>query len=132
MRINAHLNNIHYIGDMNDFIFRRAAQTLADQTRLRILNLIMSRECCVCEIMQAMDISHTRASRNLKIMYETGFLDMRKEGSFTLYSLQSFSSDHFYSDLLDAVKKSLRGNPIARKDLERLGKAVRRIQDFKQ
>jgi anion-transporting ArsA/GET3 family ATPase len=30
-----------------------------------MLNVLLDRECCVCEVMQALDISQTRASRKL-------------------------------------------------------------------
>jgi ArsR family transcriptional regulator, arsenate/arsenite/antimonite-responsive transcriptional repressor len=101
----------------------KAAQSLSDETRLRILNLILARECCVCEVMQVLGISQTRASRNLKILYEAGFLVQRNEGLFTLYSPKP--SERFYAELVAAVKKEMRGNPIARRDLERLGQVHR-------
>ncbi len=41
-------------------------KALSDETRLRISSLLLERECCVCEVMQALDISQTRASRNLR------------------------------------------------------------------
>lgn len=93
----------------------RAAQALSDETRLRILNLIMERECCVCEIMQALKISHTRALRNLKILYDAGFLMMRNDGLFTLYSLNS-ESGCYYIHLEEAVKKSLQCSNMAQQD----------------
>jgi ArsR family transcriptional regulator, arsenate/arsenite/antimonite-responsive transcriptional repressor len=43
----------------------KAVKSLSDETRLRMLNLLLQRECCVCEVMQVLDISQTRASRNL-------------------------------------------------------------------
>jgi ArsR family transcriptional regulator, arsenate/arsenite/antimonite-responsive transcriptional repressor len=101
----------------------KAAQALSDETRLRIMNLILTRESCVCEVMQVLGISQTRASRNLKILYDAGFLSQRSDGLFTLYSLKA--SERFFSDLVAAVKKEMRGNPIARKDLERLAQTRR-------
>ena len=62
-------------------------KALSDETRLRILNLLLERECCVCEVMQALDISQTRASRNLSILYDAGFLVLKKEGLWSLYSI---------------------------------------------
>ena len=35
----------------------KAMKALSDETRLRILKVLLDRECCVCEIMQALDIS---------------------------------------------------------------------------
>ncbi len=105
--------------------FTRAAQALSDETRLRIINLIAGKECCVCEVMQALDISQTRASRNLKILYDAGFLKMRNDGLYTLYSLADSQGSGFYASLLEAVNRKLVTTEIAQKDLERLNKAER-------
>jgi ArsR family transcriptional regulator len=102
----------------------RAAQAISDETRLRILNLILEQECCVCEVMQALDISQTRASRNLKILHDAGFLAMRNDGLFTLYSVDG-RDDGFRADLIKAARKSLVSNDTARKDLRRLRQARR-------
>ncbi len=99
----------------------KASQALSDETRLRILNLVLARECCVCEVMQALAITQTRASRNLKILYDAGFLTQRSNGLYTFYSLRQ--SDRFHADLVAAVRKVMRANPIAKKDLERLAQA---------
>ena len=56
----------------------KAFKALSDETRLRILNVLLERECCVCEVMQALDISQTRASRNLAALYDAGFLKLKK------------------------------------------------------
>ena len=71
---------------MRDLV--RAAKALSDETRLRILNLLLERECCVCEVMQVLEISQTRASRNLNILLDAGFLKMRKEGLWAYFSRQ--------------------------------------------
>ena len=56
---------------MQDFI--KVMKALSDETRLRILKVLVEKECCVCEVMQALDISQSRASRNLGILLDTGF-----------------------------------------------------------
>ncbi len=58
----------------------KAMKALSDETRLRILKILLERECCVCEIMQALDISQSRASRNLGILEDVGFLKARRDG----------------------------------------------------
>ena len=103
----------------------RAAQALSDETRLRILYLLTAKECCVCEVIQALDISQTRASRNLKILEDAGFLDMRTEGLYTLYSVRETDGNGFYTDLLNAVKSAMRNNAVARKDVDRLQQSKR-------
>ena len=103
----------------------RATHALSDETRVRIINLIMERECCVCEVMQALSISQTRASRNLKILYDAGFLNMRNDGLFTLYSINPVNNSNFRTHLLQAVRENLQKNTIAHKDLQQLDEAKR-------
>ena len=107
---------------MEDFI--KASRALADETRLRILNLLILRECCVCEVVQALSISQTRTSRNLGILHDAGFLNVRKDGLWSVYSIKRGGSRHF-DDLLAAVVRALEDNPVAAGDRERLRKARR-------
>ena len=103
----------------------KAFKALSAETRLRILNIIMERECCVCEVMQALDISQTRASRNLYALYNAGFLKLRKDGLWSLYSIDEEGMSDYLTDMLQAVIKSLKMNKIAELDRERLKKAER-------
>ena len=103
----------------------KAMKALSDETRLRILNLLRERECCVCEVMQALDISQTRASRNLSALYDAGFLKMRKEGLWALYAINEDDREDYHAALLEAVKKALKDNKVTDGDRERLRKAKR-------
>ena len=103
----------------------KAFKALSDETRLRILNIVMERECCVCEVMQALDISQTRASRNLAALYNAGFLKLRKDGLWSLYSIDEEGMSDYLTDMVLAVTKSLKMNKIAKLDRERLKKAER-------
>jgi len=103
----------------------KAFKALSDETRLRILNLLLEKECCVCEVMQALDISQTRASRNLNVLYDAGFLKLRKDGLWSLYSIDWEGMRGYLNDLVAAVTKALEGNKVAALDRERLKKAER-------
>jgi ArsR family transcriptional regulator, arsenate/arsenite/antimonite-responsive transcriptional repressor len=109
--------------DMRDLV--KAFKALSDETRLRILNLLLERECCVCEVMQVLDISETRASRNLSFLYDAGFLKLRRQGLWALYSIDIEGLKPHYHNLLEAVKKALEGNDIALLDKQRLKQAER-------
>lgn len=103
----------------------KALKALSDETRLRMLNVLLERECCVCEVMQVLDISQTRASRNLGILHDAGFLKMRKEGLWALYSIDRDGMEEYCSSLVEAVAKSLEGDRVAASDRKRLKTAVR-------
>ena len=110
---------------MQDFI--KASAALSDITRLRMLNILLVRECCVCEVMQALEISQTRASRNLSILYDAGFLSQRKEGLWTHYAVDKeklAEKDNKYLDfLIQAVSNALAEDKTANSDIARLEKA---------
>jgi len=108
---------------MRDFI--KLFKALSDETRIRILKVLLERECCVCEVMQALGISQTRASRNLGALYEAGFLKLRKDGLWSLYSIDEEGMKEHRRDLVGAVRKALEGNEVVTLDRERLRRAKR-------
>jgi len=108
---------------MQDLI--KALKALSDETRLRILNLLLERECCVCEIMQALDISQSRASRNLGILQDAGFLKARREGLWIVYSVDWQTANLYATTLAKLLKDSPISNEVLAKDRERLSQAVR-------
>jgi len=99
---------------MQDLI--KAMKALSDETRLRILNLLLERECCVCEVMQALDISQTRASRNLGILEDAGFLKARRNGTWIVYSLDWQTANRYVSSLAKLMKDSPVSNTILTQD----------------
>lgn len=103
----------------------KTMKALSDETRLRIINLLLERECCVCEVMQALDISQSRASRNLNVLYGAGFLKLRREGLWSLYSIDEQDIQAYQSQMIRAVKEALKNNKIAEGDRERLHKTER-------
>ena len=100
-------------------------KSLSDETRLRILNILLERECCVCEVMQALDISQTRASRNLAALYDAGFLKLRKDGLWSLYSIDKDGMKEYLANLLQVLTEALENNETVVQDRERLRKAER-------
>jgi ArsR family transcriptional regulator len=98
----------------------KALKAISDDTRLRIISLLLERECCVCEVMQALEISQTRASRNLTMLFDAGFLNMRKEGLWSLYSLDYKEMPEYLAKLIESIKLVLLKNKTAIQDRERL------------
>ena len=108
----------------------KAFKALSDETRLRILNLLLERECCVCEVMQVLGISESRASRNLSALYDAGFLKLRREGLWALYSIDKENMTEEYIKMVEALKKSLEGNKTALEDIKKLQRAERMGPDW--
>jgi len=110
-------------GTMQDLI--KVMKALSDETRLRILDILLERECCVCEVMQALDISQSRASRNLGILQDAGFLKARREGAWIIYSIDLQTANPYATSLTKLLKDSPLSNEALEKDKERLSYAVR-------
>jgi len=62
-------------------------QTLADPTRLRIVEVLAGGEQAVNDLVRAVDIDQSGVSRHLRILGEAGFVTMRPDGPRRLYSL---------------------------------------------
>ena len=100
-------------------------KALADESRLRVLNLLLERECCVCEVMQVLAISQSKASRILSALYDVGFLKLRKDGLWSLYSIDWDGMDVQLKDILKATTKPFKVKQQMEVDRERLKKAER-------
>ncbi len=103
---------------MQDLI--KAMKALSDETRLRILNILSKRECCVCEVMQTLDISQSRASRNLGILEDAGFLKERRDGLWIVYSIDWQTTNRYATSLVKLVQNSLVNSDVLAPDKERL------------
>jgi len=103
----------------------KAFKALSDETRIRILKLLLERECCVCEVMQALDISQSRASRNLGILHDAGFVKARRDGLWVLYSIDEKGMASYSGALVELLRNSLDRDETISMDRERLRGAVR-------
>ena len=75
---------------------------LADETRLRILNLLSEGELCVCDLMQVLKEPQSKISRHLAYLRRSGLVQGRKEGLWMHYRL-SKPTAKLYGMLLKAV-----------------------------
>jgi len=62
-------------------------QTLADPTRLRIVETLRDGERAVNDIVQNVAIDQSGVSRHLRILQEAGFVRVRPDGQKRFYSL---------------------------------------------
>ena len=108
---------------MRDFI--KLFKALSDEIRIRILKVLLERECCVCEVMQALDISQSRASRNLGILEDAGFIKSRRDGLWIVYSIDEQGMNSYTAPLIELLRGSLVNEEIILQDRERLSQAVR-------
>jgi DNA-binding transcriptional ArsR family regulator len=62
-------------------------QTLADPTRRRVVEALLTGEQAVNDLVEQVKIDQSGVSRHLRILSEAGFVQARPEGARRLYSL---------------------------------------------
>ena len=66
-------------------------KAFGDPTRVHILSLLAQEELCVTDIAQAVDISQSAISHQLRILKQMSLIKYRRDGKNILYSL---ADDH--------------------------------------
>jgi ArsR family transcriptional regulator, arsenate/arsenite/antimonite-responsive transcriptional repressor len=100
-------------------------KALSDESRLRVLALLNVRECCVCEAMQVLDISQSKASRILSSLCDAGMLKLKKEGLWSLYSIDWDGMDKSLKDIVETTINAIKMNKVIVADRDRLRKTKR-------
>ena len=95
-------------------------KALADETRLRILNLLCRRELCVCQIVEVLEIGQSKASRHLAHLRHAGLVTDRREGLWMYYSL-SDPGVEIHRKVIEWLKQAEDEVPMGIADLEALG-----------
>jgi ArsR family transcriptional regulator len=62
-------------------------KALADDTRQRILEMLLEREMCVGDIVDAFDMSQPTISHHLNVLKQLGLVASRKEGKQVFYAI---------------------------------------------
>ena len=67
-------------------------KVLADEARLKILWLLFHhQELCVCDIMEALGTTQSKASRHLATLRHAGLVADRRDGAWAYYSLRDLT-----------------------------------------
>lgn len=68
--------------DLADFF-----KVIGDSTRLRILYVLFEAEVCVCDLAEALNMTQSAISHQLKILKQNKLVKARREGKSMFYSL---------------------------------------------
>src|SRR5438874_2349414 len=74
----------------------RLFRAMGDTARLRLLELLAQRECCVTELVAALQDKFSTVSQRLRILRSEGLIVRRREGTHLFYAL----ADRHVVDLL--------------------------------
>jgi DNA-binding transcriptional ArsR family regulator len=110
-----------------------AFQTLADPVRLRIVETLRDGELAVNDLVDKFEIHQSGVSRHLRILHESGFVQVRPDGQQRLYSLRPepfreldewvANYRNFWEARLDkfagALTRKQKRNPAKRKEISK-------------
>lgn len=66
----------------------RIFKALSDETRLQMLGLLLREgELCVCDFVDVLEISQSKASRHLRHLVNAGLLDDRRDGTWVYFRI---------------------------------------------
>jgi ArsR family transcriptional regulator len=98
-------------------------KALADVSRLRIVNLLLHRELCGCDIQHVLDTSQPNVSRHLTYLKNAGLVLDRRDGFRVFYRLAE-PSKGARRLLFEFLSLMLKNDESFRQDVQRLKHAI--------
>src|SRR6056297_1740991 len=101
----------------DDTMLAQLFKALADENRLRILNLLLNGEFCVCELEIFLGLSQSNLSRHLGKLKTSGIIIAKKDGQWVHYLI----SEDFQNKaalLYEYLQQKLGKNTDFEKDVE--------------
>lgn len=80
----------------------------ADPTRLRVLNLLVAGELCVCDIVAILGLPQSAVSRHLAYLRRMGLVDATREWKFAHYRLAE-PRNAVHRNLMNCVRSCFTG-----------------------
>lgn len=99
----------------------RVFRALGDETRVRIVALLVHGELCVCHLEQALGLSQPNCSRQLGILKSAGIVDSRRDGTWVYYKLVEQETESV-KNVIDLLAKTFGAERALRADHTRLKK----------
>ena len=80
-------------------------ETISSKTRLRILELLLTKPMTVTEICSNLNQEQSKVSHNLKHLTDCHFLDVKQKGKYRIYSLNKATIVPLMKLVSEHVKK---------------------------
>ena len=89
-------------------------KALSDETRLRLVHILLHYELSVNELVRILDMGQSRVSRHLKILTEAGLLTSRRDGLWVFYAAPRSGDER---EFLRAISPFIQADAAMRADL---------------
>lgn len=94
-------------------------RALSEETRMRIVMLLMRGELCVCDLMAILGEPQSKISRHLAYLKHSGIVSSRRAGVWMHYSLKE-PLEEAYRTQLDLIQKRFSSLPQFQVDAAKL------------
>jgi len=94
-------------------------KALAEESRLRILSLLMHNDMCVCELEDCLQLKQSNLSRHLAVLKSSGLIDSYKIAQWVYYKINmDFVRENQYLSLY--LEEKLKQLPGFQEDYKRI------------
>jgi ArsR family transcriptional regulator, arsenate/arsenite/antimonite-responsive transcriptional repressor len=100
-------------------------KALGDKNRLRIINMLVEKPLCVCEITEVLQLSQSTVSGHLRILKEAELVEDEKDGLWVEYRL--CEDNRFNSDILKLIRETLKADRKMEAERKLAGQANREV-----
>jgi len=104
----------------------RISKAIADETRIRMLKLLLEKDICVCEMHEIFPLSHSQVSRDLRALMDAGFLRRWHDGRCVVYVADRDSGNRYCRAILDVLADSFNDDPIICQARQKLPEIIAR------
>lgn len=91
--------------------FLMIMKSLSDETRFKILSLLLKHDFCVRALSKKLNISEAAVSQHLQILKKAGLVKGEKRGYYTHYLVQREEITKAAEHLKDIASKEYKDNP---------------------
>jgi len=81
-------------------------KALADETRVQIIHILSCGELCACDILSYFDLKQPTLSHHLGLLEAANLVEVRKEGRWSYYKLNSEGFTHVQAFLTTLASPS--------------------------
>jgi ubiquinone/menaquinone biosynthesis C-methylase UbiE len=91
-------------------------KALADETRIRLFNILLNHEMSVNDLVNLMGMGQSRISRHLKILTDSGIIQCRRDGIWAFFSVSKAGKEKRF---VDAIRFLFDDEPELADDLKK-------------
>lgn len=87
---------------MKEINYALVFKALGDEIRIKIFNMLKEDTLCACKILESFSITQPTLSYHMKIMCDSGLVNVAKDGIWSYYSINKDAVDKinlFFKDI---------------------------------